>query len=183
MYNFLIENNLLNKYQSGFLSHHSTVFHLLDIFHNICQAFDINMFSCIVLCDVSKAFHRVWHKGLTFNPLKTEAVLFTLKKQEFFPQLVFDNTPISFVDSHKHLGFTLSSTGQWHSHIENIVKSASKIWGIMRKLKFSLSRNALNQLYISYMLHILDYASVVWNGCSEQDSVTLQKFKMKQPYL
>ena len=106
---------------------------------------------------------------------KTEAVLFTLKKLEFFPQLVFDNILISFVDSHKHLDFTLSSTGQWHSHIENIAKWASKILGIMRKLKFSLSRNALNQMFMSYMLPILEYASVVWDGCSEQDSVTLQK--------
>ena len=67
MYNFLIDNNLLYKYQSGFLPHHSTVFQLIDIFHNICQAFDNSMFSCIVFCDVSKAFHRVWHKGLLFK--------------------------------------------------------------------------------------------------------------------
>ena len=40
----------------------------------------------------------------TFNPLKTEAVSFTLKKLDFLPQLVFDNIPISFVDNHKHLG-------------------------------------------------------------------------------
>ena len=61
MYNFLIDNNLLYKYQSGFLPHHSTVlgFSLLTFFHNICQAFDNNMFSCIVFCDVSKAFDRV----------------------------------------------------------------------------------------------------------------------------
>ena len=39
-------------------------FQLIDNFHNICQAFDNNMFSCIVFCDVSKAFDRVWHKGL-----------------------------------------------------------------------------------------------------------------------
>ena len=71
---------------------------------------------------LSKSWARQWL--VTFNPLKTEAVLFTLKKLEFFPRLVFDNIPISFVDSHKHLGITLSSTGQWHSHIENIVKSA-----------------------------------------------------------
>ena len=45
----------------------------------------------------------------------------------------------------------------------------------MRKLKFSLSRSALNQMFMSYMLPILEYASVVWDGCSEQDSVTLQK--------
>ena len=28
---------------------------------------------------------------------------------------------------------------------------------------------------MSYILPILEYASVVWDGCSEQDSVTLQK--------
>ena len=43
------------------------MFQLIDIFHNICQAFDNNMFSCIVFCDVSKAFDRVWHKGLLFK--------------------------------------------------------------------------------------------------------------------
>ena len=43
------------------------MFQLIDIFHNICQAFGNNMFSCIVICDVSKAFDRVWHKGLLFK--------------------------------------------------------------------------------------------------------------------
>ena len=33
MPNFLLDNNLLYKYQSGFLPHHSTVFQLIDIFH------------------------------------------------------------------------------------------------------------------------------------------------------
>ena len=59
MYNVLIDNNLLYKYQSGLLPHHLTVFQLINIFHYICQAFDHNMFSCIVFCDVSKAFDRV----------------------------------------------------------------------------------------------------------------------------
>ena len=50
-------------------------------------------------------FLTIWARRwqVTFNPLKTEAVLFTIKKQDFFLQLVFDNIPISFVDSHKHL--------------------------------------------------------------------------------
>ena len=85
---------------------------------------------------------------VTFNPLKTEAVLFTLKKLDFLQQLVFDNITISFVDSHKHLGVTLSSNGQWHSHVENIVNSVSKILALMCKLKYSISRNALKQIYV-----------------------------------
>ena len=221
LYNFLIDNNLLYKYQSGFLPYHSTVFQLIDIYHNICQAFDNNLFSCIVFCDVYMAFDRVWHRGLLFklrqngidgkllqwlnsyltnrkqkvtlkpcastlksifagvpqgsvlgpllflvyindiakqllsltrlfaddsslfyaaarlsdiagiinqdlimlsnlaiqwlvkfNPLKTAAVLFTLKYFEAFPQLIFDNTPIKFVEDHKHLGITFSQNGQ-----------------------------------------------------------------------
>ena len=39
---------------------------------------------------------------VTFNSLKTEAVLFTLKKLDFFPHLIFDNVVINFFDSHKH---------------------------------------------------------------------------------
>ena len=43
---------------------------------------------------------------VAFNPLKTEAVLFTLKKLDFLLHLVFDNIAISFVDNHKHLDKT-----------------------------------------------------------------------------
>ena len=99
---------------------------------------------------------------VTFNPLKTETVLFTLKKLDFFPHLIFDNIAISFEVSLKHLGVTLSSKNQWHTHIENIVNSATKSLGIMRKLKFSISRNALNQMYVSYMQQVVEYESVVW---------------------
>ena len=113
---------------------------------------------------------------VTFNPLKTKGVLFTLKKINILRQLFFDNIPVNFVDSHKHLGVTFSSTGQWHSHIGNIVLPATKVLGIMRKLKYSISRNALNQMYMSFLLPAVEYASVVWDECSEQ---TLQKSKMK----
>ena len=48
----------------------------------------------------------------------------------------------------------------------------------MRKLKYSISRNALNQMYMSYLLPVVEYAAVVWDGCSEQDSQILKKIKM-----
>ena len=69
-----------------------------------------------------------------FNPLKSEAILFTVKIFENFPNLIFDGTQIQFVDDLKHLGLTLSKNGKWHSHIENILNNAVKVIGIMRKL-------------------------------------------------
>ena len=57
------------------------------------------------------------------------------------------------------------------------LQQPTRILGIMRKLKYSISRNALNQMYMSYMLSVIEYASIVWDGCSEQDSQTLQKIQ------
>ena len=62
---------------------------------------------------------------VTLNPLKTKTVSFTLKKLDFLPQLVFDNIQICFVDNHNDLSVTISSTGQWQLHNENIVISAA----------------------------------------------------------
>ena len=61
---------------------------------------------------------------------------------------MFENSQIDFLENHKHLGLTLSSTGKWNCHIDNTAKASSKILGIMRKLKYTLSRAALNQMYI-----------------------------------
>ena len=69
--------------------------------------------------------HPAWSSGANNcfkGHLLLNSVLFTLKKLAILPHLIFDNIAISFVDSHKHLDVTLSSNGQWHTHIENIVK-------------------------------------------------------------
>ena len=286
VYNFLNTNKLLYKYQSGFLPKHSTTYQLIDIYHHICQAMDHGQFSCIVFCDISKAFDRVWHSGLLFklrehgfgdslltwfnsylrnrkqkvviqsaesnylplsagvpqgsvlgpllfliyvnditdsllsltrlyaddsslyysatslkdiegiinqdlksvsswakqwlvdfNPNKTEAVIFSNKKDFDVPRLLFGNTLIKVVDHHKHLGLTLSSTGQWSNHINDILESASKILQIMRRLQFTLTRAALNQIYLSYVRPILEYSSIVWDGCTVVSSNSIEKLQ------
>ena len=286
MYNFLLENGLLYKYQSGFLPNHSTTLQLIDIYHHICQSFDNRQISCMVFCDISKAFDRVWHKGLLFklqengihgnlltwlssylsnryqrvvlqssesslrliqagvpqgsvlgpllfliyvndiadnllsltrlyaddsslyysassindiegiinhdlnlishwskqwlvkfNPNKTEFLYFSLRTDDTIPKLYFENAPINLVADHKHLGVTLSSNGQWKTHIENILSSASKVLGIMRKFKYTLNRESLNQIYISYVRPLLEYSSIVWAGCTEQQITSLERIQ------
>ena len=112
-----------------------------------------------------------------FNPNKTEAMLFSLRPVTQLPSLVFNNTSINFVDSHKHLGVTLSDDRQWHAHIENILSSEYKILGIMRKLKYTFSRTALNQIYTSYIRPLLEYSAIVWDGCTVQDKTALEKLQ------
>ena len=67
IYNYISQNNLLTPLQSGFISGDSTTNQLLNIYHMFCEAVDNGKEVRVVFCDISKAFDRVWHKGLLFK--------------------------------------------------------------------------------------------------------------------
>ena len=67
VYNYFFQYNLFYKYQAGFLPGHSTVFQLLETYHSIVKCIDEGKSCCMIFCDLSKAFDRVWHKGLLFK--------------------------------------------------------------------------------------------------------------------
>lgn len=50
------------KKQVGFLTGHSTVYQLIDLYHQIAQSFDNKTHTCVIFCDISDAFDRVWYK-------------------------------------------------------------------------------------------------------------------------
>ena len=66
---------------------------------------------------------------------------------------------------------------KWNKHTETILKSASKVIRIMRKLKYNFSRTALNQVYISFVRPLLEYSCIVWDGCTTEQSNTLEKLQ------
>ena len=59
-----MENALIYKFQSGFLPGHSTTHQLIELINEIFMALDNRELICLILCDVSKAFDRVWLRGL-----------------------------------------------------------------------------------------------------------------------
>lgn len=64
LYNYLTENNLLTKYQSGFRSLHSTVTALLNITDEWYLNVDEGMTNLVVFLDLAKAFDTVSHEIL-----------------------------------------------------------------------------------------------------------------------
>ena len=64
MFTFFIENNLISPNQSGFRPGDSCVNQLLAITHEIYKSFDEGFEVRRVFLDISKAFDKVWHKGL-----------------------------------------------------------------------------------------------------------------------
>ena len=69
IYSFLLEEKLLNPNQSGFRPSDSSVNQLLAITHEIFEAFVCNppLEVRSVFLDISKAFDKVWHKGLLYK--------------------------------------------------------------------------------------------------------------------
>ena len=67
VFNFFHDNKFISSFQSGFVPKDSTVNQLTYIYHTFCKALDDGKEVRSVFCDISKAFDRVWHKGLLFK--------------------------------------------------------------------------------------------------------------------
>ena len=287
LYNFIHSNNLLSKHQSGFIPGDSTVNQLAYLYHTFCEALDDKKDVRIVFCDVSKAFDRVWHKGLiyklqklgihgsllswlrnylsdrsqrvvirgqtsawgsvnagvpqgsvlgpllflvyindlteavdcdiklftddstlyitvddhevgadilnrnltkikewanvwlvNFNPQKTESMVVSNKKSLKYPPLSYDNTQISEVDHHKHLGLTFSRDLSWSNHIQSILAKVGKLKDVMLYLKNRIDRLTLETIYLTYIRPKLEYGSVIWSDCSDRDKNLLEKCQL-----
>ena len=65
MFNFFKDHEVLTRLQSRFVPGDSTAIQILDIYNTFCKAVVDGKEVRAVFCDISKAFDRVLHKGLT----------------------------------------------------------------------------------------------------------------------
>jgi hypothetical protein len=274
MFNYFRENFLISIWQSGFLPGSSTITQLLELYDQFCKAIDERKEVRIVFLDISKAFDRVWHKGLlhklekngisgrllswlkdyltdryqrvvlngqnsdwgritagvpqgsvlgpllflifindlthvirhckirlfaddtclfievddpdvarnciqsdldniqtwaqnwlvAFSPAKSKDMVLSLKRNKPVHQQVrLANEGITRVESHKHLGISLSSDLKWSTHIMEIAKKACKRLNILRPLKMSMDRKTLELLYFTFVRSQMEYGDILWD--------------------
>ena len=112
---------------------------------------------------------------VNFSPTKTKAMLISTKHNPLVhPPLVFDGTILEEISKHKHLGLTLQDDLKWNTHIDNICVTANKRLDILLHLKYKLDRKCLEIMYTSYIRPTLEYASAVWDNCTDQNSDKLE---------
>ena len=67
VFNYFRDNDILSHLQSGFTPGDSTVNQLTYLYDFIAGAVDKGKEIRAVFCDVSKAFDKVWHKGIIYK--------------------------------------------------------------------------------------------------------------------
>ena len=115
---------------------------------------------------------------VTFNPSKSESVVFSRKRNKpNHPPLSMNQELINEVTSHKHLGLIFSDDCSWHEHFDYIKSKACFRINVMRKLKFKLDRKSLQIIYSSFIRPLLEYADVVWDNCTQNEVNELEKIQ------
>ena len=67
IFNFLRSNSFFAPTQSGFLPGDSTANQLTYIYNTFCRALDNGLEVRVAFFVISKAFDKVWHKGVLFK--------------------------------------------------------------------------------------------------------------------
>ena len=67
LHDYLKENNILIKNQSGFRAHRSTRDNLVFLIQKIKKSFNWRRKSIAIFFDIEPAFDKVWHEGLIFK--------------------------------------------------------------------------------------------------------------------
>ena len=86
---FLLQNNILYNYQSGFSKNHSTDFYLSFLNDKILKSFDKVLFSGIIIIDFQKAFDKINHEVLLG---KLHAIGFSARTITWFQSHFSDRT-------------------------------------------------------------------------------------------
>ena len=95
------------------------------------------------------------------------------------PPITLYGSTLNLTTTQKHLGVTFSSDLRWNAHIDVIASKASRLLGVLRRLRSSLSRAALSTFYLVYIRPILEYADTTWADLTKKLADRLERLQRK----
>lgn len=98
---------------------------------------------------------------INFYAGKTKDIIFSNKVLNNSPPLVFNQTVIDRVNTHRHLGVYITSNLDWSMQINDVCLRANKKLSVLRHIKL-LKRNTLDLLYKITVRSVIDYALPVF---------------------
>lgn len=112
---------------------------------------------------------------LKVNVDKTKCMFVTPALRTITPTL----PSIKIVQELKLLGVVFTSNLKWEAHVKSTVRTASQRLYVLRLLRSLVSRDDLFRIYFGVVRSILEYASPVFIGMLQQDSVKLERVQRR----
>ena len=108
---------------------------------------------------------------MVINPIKTKSItIATRQRHQLSPLplgLVLNGAKTDQVSEHRLLGITIDSNLRWDSHINNVCKTVSRRVFLLSKLRYIVDIDTRKLFFNAHIKPHIDYASVVWDGCSD----------------
>ena len=105
------------------------------------------------------AWAKKWK--VTFNAGKTKDLIFTKKAIDNPQPLIFNNTAVDRVNSHKHLGVILTKNLSWDEHLNSIIKQVNLKLSMIYNVR-QLSRRTLDIMFKMHVRSCIDYCIQVF---------------------
>ena len=115
---------------------------------------------------------------VSFNPTKTNFMIFTLKnKRTTYNPIIFDNVQIEETTELVSLGLTINQNLNWNNHVLKLLAKASKRLYILRKYRNLLPRIALTRIYTSMIRPILEFGDIIYDSTTLSTGQSLESFQ------
>ena len=113
---------------------------------------------------------------MIIHPDKTKSMIIAARQKQQLHNpilsLTLGKTNIEQVKEHKLLGVTIDTCLTWNKHIETMMKKLSRNIFLLYKLRQFVQQKHLHLFFNAHILSHLNYASTIWDGCSQD---TLKK--------
>ena len=108
---------------------------------------------------------------MVINPIKTKSMtIATRQKHQLSPlplDLVLNGAKTDQVSEHRLLGITIDNKLRWDSHVNTVSKTISRRVFLLSKLRYIVDIETRKLFFNAHIKPHIDYASVVWDGCSD----------------
>ena len=92
-----------------------------------------------------------------FNSDKVVELLIARSTERSSHPLIFDNMTIKQVSHYKHLGLVFQHDMRWETHCSSQIEKMHRALNMLKSLKYSLSRKALERAYKTFIRPIGEY--------------------------
>jgi hypothetical protein len=141
---------------------------------------DENMLTCKIAYLMSNLEAWFNNNKLILSIRKLCALSFHPRQQEVVckPSIFYNGAEISYKSRVKFLGINITESLNWHTHINSLCSTLSKVYFIIKTLKDAMSYHMITSIYYAYFQSRLKYGIIFWGSVKDSLKVFLIQKKV-----